>query len=318
MAQPLMNEQMYIFLRNVISRWPLDSSFSVVLELWLSYIQPWRYTFEAIGTHNPSTTLQFIPKKYETFIIENLISYTQIFVQLLPRFERLDFSSLKNVLMLFRLIKVFGQANLVDILYVNESKLFLNNLITTNVQQPHHQQQHPQTTMTTLSSSSASTSPLHKSLITSMYNPQSTIPSLMTTSGINSTMESHNINSSGNGIASRLSNDFREWNTFRHHDNSGTFREDNYICLFGTQIDVLLKYLVQKIVIAKDVEIEHTEILKREQRQKYKGIFSKIKSWFFLDDDDILLNQTISDSSKIPDILTYILQTLCEIFEVIL
>ena len=46
MAQPMMKSRIYPFIKSIIGRWPLDSSLSVVLELWLSYIQPWRYRFE--------------------------------------------------------------------------------------------------------------------------------------------------------------------------------------------------------------------------------------------------------------------------------
>lgn len=126
-AQPLMSSKMFAFLKSLLSRWPLDSSFTDVLELWLSFIQPWRYTFN----RDLNTIAEMpIPQKYEKFIGENLICYTQIFIKLLPRFERLDLSTLKNVFMLFRMLKVFCQSNLTDYLRRHELSLPLAGNIT--------------------------------------------------------------------------------------------------------------------------------------------------------------------------------------------
>lgn len=47
-----------------------------------------------------------INNRFDSFIADNLVIYTQIFVHILPRFERLDFTSLRNVIMLHRLVKV--------------------------------------------------------------------------------------------------------------------------------------------------------------------------------------------------------------------
>lgn len=128
LAQPKINAYMYTFLHGIVSRWPLDSSFSVVLELWLSYVQPWRYLYNRpISAENINTSYTLpIPRRFESFIVDNIVSYTQIFAQLLTRFERLDFCSLKNVHMLARLFKVFGQSNLADLLKHTEMNLFVN------------------------------------------------------------------------------------------------------------------------------------------------------------------------------------------------
>ncbi|XP_072391535.1 sphingomyelin phosphodiesterase 4 [Diabrotica undecimpunctata] len=121
---PMIQGKFYIFLRNLIHRWPLDGSFRLVLELWLTFIQPWRYPPSNLIKHinkkemNPyiddlatapqtEVDVEFIP-----FIAENLLSYTVIFQQLLPRFGRVDLISPKMSLMLYRIAKVFDQPNL--------------------------------------------------------------------------------------------------------------------------------------------------------------------------------------------------------------
>nr|XP_013101708.1 unnamed protein product [Stomoxys calcitrans] len=110
-AQPMMKPRIYPFIKSIIGRWPLDSSMSVVLELWLSYIQPWRYTFE--WQNNSGAHIEVpINSRFDAFISDNIVIYTQIFVHILPRFERLDYTSLRNVVMLHRLVKVFSQSTL--------------------------------------------------------------------------------------------------------------------------------------------------------------------------------------------------------------
>lgn len=136
LAQPLLNAQIYSFLRSLLKRWPLDNSFQVVLELWLSFIQPWRYTYERTTEHEEAvhyTDTQPIQRPFDSFVKENMLSYTQIFIQLLPRFERLDLSSVKNASMMHRLLKVFSQSNLIELLRANEFDLYASkNLLSSS------------------------------------------------------------------------------------------------------------------------------------------------------------------------------------------
>lgn len=116
LAQPMLCGNMFNFLKSLILRWPLDGSFQSVLELFLSYIQPWRYTCDRDYSQSGKVAEIAIAPRYETFIQENLRDYTQIFVLLMPRLEQLDLASFRDVMMLYRLIKVFGQSRLAQIL----------------------------------------------------------------------------------------------------------------------------------------------------------------------------------------------------------
>ncbi|XP_017772649.1 PREDICTED: sphingomyelin phosphodiesterase 4 isoform X2 [Nicrophorus vespilloides] len=140
---PMIQGRIYVFLRNLLYRWPLDESFRLVLELWLSFIQPWRYTHEAYEHYievaantNQSAhrkDVKYADESYMQFIAENLLVYVVIFQQLLPRFARVDLSSPKNAQMLFRLTKVFSQPNLVPILRRLESVVENKNYSPTHV-----------------------------------------------------------------------------------------------------------------------------------------------------------------------------------------
>ncbi|TRY60824.1 hypothetical protein DNTS_003159 [Danionella cerebrum] len=75
-----------------------------VLETWLSYIQPWRYT----GDKNTQADGQIrtVPDKWGSFIQENLLLYTKLFQGFLNRAVRTDLVNAKNALMVFRVAKV--------------------------------------------------------------------------------------------------------------------------------------------------------------------------------------------------------------------
>ncbi|XP_014820832.1 PREDICTED: sphingomyelin phosphodiesterase 4 isoform X2 [Calidris pugnax] len=116
-------EKLYIFLQHCFGHWPLDASFRAVLEMWLSYLQPWRYAPE-----KPPQSTESLPRsvseKWATFIQENLLMYTKLFVGFLNRALRTDLVSPKNALMVFRVAKVFAQPNLAEMILKGE-QLFL-------------------------------------------------------------------------------------------------------------------------------------------------------------------------------------------------
>ncbi|KAF5269701.1 hypothetical protein FQA39_LY08624 [Lamprigera yunnana] len=125
---PYLQGRMYIFLRHLIHSWPLDGSFRLVLELWLSFLQPWRYPGNNYLKHinqpeiNPDVediniqSMKAVEREHMNFMAENLLAYTVLLQQLIPRFNRVDLSSPKISLILYRLTKVFGQPNLVNFL----------------------------------------------------------------------------------------------------------------------------------------------------------------------------------------------------------
>ncbi|XP_061383261.1 sphingomyelin phosphodiesterase 4 [Danaus plexippus] len=123
-ARQIMCSRAYHYVKHLVMTWPLDASFRLVMELWLSLIQPWRYTDNSITQDRfPSTQRNqeegntgTLDPSFTQFIAENFPSYTCIFQLVLPRFTRLDLSAYKNAVMLFRLGKVFSQLHLVPIL----------------------------------------------------------------------------------------------------------------------------------------------------------------------------------------------------------
>ncbi|XP_075969641.1 sphingomyelin phosphodiesterase 4 [Anticarsia gemmatalis] len=122
-ARQMMCVRAYHYIKHLVTTWPLDASFRLVMELWLSFIQPWRYVNNTISqdrfpatNNNQEDATNTLDASFTQFIAENFPSYTCIFQLVLPRFMRLDLTAYKNAVMLFRLGKVFSQQHLVPIL----------------------------------------------------------------------------------------------------------------------------------------------------------------------------------------------------------
>uniref|UniRef100_A0A8B9XX44 Sphingomyelin phosphodiesterase 4 n=1 Tax=Bos mutus grunniens TaxID=30521 RepID=A0A8B9XX44_BOSMU len=120
-------QKLYLFLQHCFDHWPLDASFRAVLEMWLSYLQPWRYAPERQA---PGSDCQApwrspdSPHHRAPFVQENLLIYTKLFLGFLNRALRTDLVSPKNALMVFRVAKVFAQPNLAEMIQRGE-QLFL-------------------------------------------------------------------------------------------------------------------------------------------------------------------------------------------------
>ncbi|XP_063487325.1 sphingomyelin phosphodiesterase 4 isoform X5 [Symphalangus syndactylus] len=116
-------QKLYLFLQHCFGHWPLDASFRAVLEMWLSYLQPWRYApdKQALGSDSQP---RCVSEKWAPFVQENLLMYTKLFVGFLNRALRTDLVSPKHALMVFRVAKVFAQPNLAEMIQKGE-QLFL-------------------------------------------------------------------------------------------------------------------------------------------------------------------------------------------------
>lgn len=280
LAPPMMNAQINNFLRGIIQRWPLDSSFMVVLELWLSYIQPWRYTLNRqIGIDDPHAQI-CIPQKFEKFIMENAASYTQIFIQLLPRFDRLDFTSMKNVSILYRLTRVFSQTNLAALLRIHDRRLLSEHLIMSpnqqhllpNIPQAHtsgHSPSSPRTPTQDVTDSFDNSSPY--------FSHRSDLPYAL------------------------------------HED-------DSYICLFGSMerqrtIVSKLEQFKNKLFESYECVNQMINQLEASVEKRYTGFAGYVK-WYFTNDVETEHNQSLNDARKIAEILEYVIRLLATIFEV--
>lgn len=283
LAQPMMNAQINNFLCGIIQRWPLDSSFLVVLELWLSYIQPWRYTLNRqIGIENPQTQV-CIPQKFEKFIMENAASYTQIFIQLLPRFERLDFTSLKNVTILYRLARVFSQSNLAQLLRMHDRRLLSESLAMS----PNKSNLLPNISSHSNHSASNPSSPTRISQdVTDSFD-----------SPMNSTAY------------------------FSHRSDVKYLHEDDtYICLFGSteqKRDIISKLEQFKNKLFESYECANQLInqLEASVQKRYNGFFGYIK-WYLTNDEEAENNQTLNDTKKIAEVLEFVIRSFATVFEV--
>eukprot|EP00795_Rhopilema_esculentum_P015473 gene15473-6722_t len=119
----IVQKKLYLFLKNCFAHWPLGASFKMVLETWLSYIQPWRYQTQS-NLENTGQDGTTDLSSWSVFIEHSLLFYTVLFRMFMVRAMRLDLQAVKDVEFICRVSKVFSQANLAELLQEAEESLF--------------------------------------------------------------------------------------------------------------------------------------------------------------------------------------------------
>lgn len=119
-----LQKKLYHFLSHCFLHWPLDPSFRFVVETWLSYIQPWRYSRVGASVASgadgeDSRTTASLDWKF--FIYENLLFYSAMLLEFASRACRFNLRSGKDAYILFRVIKVFSQPHLSDMVEEGEN-----------------------------------------------------------------------------------------------------------------------------------------------------------------------------------------------------
>ncbi|GJQ83344.1 hypothetical protein Trydic_g18129 [Trypoxylus dichotomus] len=281
---------------------PMMQGKILVLELWLSFIQPWRYPghphtkmpanqpeVHPDMDDNTNNAAKAVDREYLQFIAENILAYVVIFQQLLPRFLRVDLSSPKNSLMLYRLTKVFNQTNLVSL--IREVEYCIEN----NQYSPTHSFQMPNP-MPPLSPTS------RWSTNTSYYNPIQT-------------------NSPANSAEFNTSARDRSFNSSRY---SAIVRQKIYELegpnfyfkpLFTSTAAPEVFELVRQI---KRAEVSADTIIRtrvKEIEKNSSGFLGSFRS-LFMNPDSSSDEFNLDERKKVPLYLSFSLQYLLDMFQI--
>jgi len=123
---PGIKTQMYSMFKYIFTHWPHDTSFRIVLETWLSFIQPWRYTDRARGSQD-TDPVPINAARWQLWVSEYILFYTEILKLVLPRFFRMDLTASRNAYMLFRISKVLSQPGVPELMKIAEASLDRGN-----------------------------------------------------------------------------------------------------------------------------------------------------------------------------------------------
>lgn len=116
----VMQKKLYTFLRHGFDRWPLDCSFRLLLETWLTYIQPWRYIYSKSQSGRRDSDggdTKTVEEKWFPFVEDNLLFYTVLYQEFTQRVFRMDLTTQFNACMLYRANKVYSLPNLSNMIF---------------------------------------------------------------------------------------------------------------------------------------------------------------------------------------------------------
>ena len=89
----------YKFLQFHFIHWPMIPSLKWIIELWLTYIQPWKFVV-TIPTVNQSSNI------ITEFVRENILIYVDVYQQIIKRYCILDFTIEENLQVLHQILEV--------------------------------------------------------------------------------------------------------------------------------------------------------------------------------------------------------------------
>ncbi|GAV05593.1 hypothetical protein RvY_15697 [Ramazzottius varieornatus] len=117
----LIQKPLYDLLKITMRKYPMDASFRYIYELWLTYLQPWRY--EKLSVDNSVEEVVSRDQKWVHFVSENLLFYSTIFQEFVHRMLRVDFGVPFNTVAVFRVAKVFKETELYKLAQVVEDSI---------------------------------------------------------------------------------------------------------------------------------------------------------------------------------------------------
>ncbi|KAL5457125.1 hypothetical protein EMCRGX_G034365 [Ephydatia muelleri] len=119
----LIQKKVYMLLKYTFKHAPLDDNFRYALELWLTYIQPWRYTDPLKPSAENKESLVTLSKTWCAFVFEQFPFYTILLIEFLVRALQLDLVSEQGATLVFRVTKVLAQPGLMDFIQRGERAL---------------------------------------------------------------------------------------------------------------------------------------------------------------------------------------------------